>query len=269
MIIQEIEKLKIIDLYVKNDKTMSNIAGIFNINKKTVSKIIKSNGIKVKRHKRIYSFFYDQKLSQKQREILTGTLLGDGCIDKHHEGINSCRYVETHSVDQIDYALWKFNEFKNFISNNYRIVTKKYEKSYSGSKPSIVFETMLNKEFVEFYNNFYPNDIKIVPDNIESILTPLGLAIWYMDDGSVHYVSKKAVARFSTYSFCCNHIKILENAIKNKFDLHSTRINTEKGIVMQLCQNETKKMIEIIKEHILPSMLYKINLIYNPAETEA
>ena len=258
---------EIIRLYIEANMTMLEIAKKFDSNKKSISRIIKNNGIEVKRYKRVYSSFYKQILSERQKEILIGSLLGDGCVSKHHEGINSCRYIETHSIDQIDYALWKYNEFKNFISNDYRIIDKKYEKSYKGSKPSVFFETMLNKEFVLFYEKFYPKGEKKVPSDIESILSPLSLAVWYMDDGSID--KKTGVMRISTYSFDENQINILIEALSNKYDLHLTKIHTEKGIVIQLCKSQSNKMINLIEKHILPSMTYKINPYNNPAETEA
>jgi LAGLIDADG DNA endonuclease family len=36
--------------------------------------------------------------------------------------------------------------------------------------------------FNEFRDLFYPNGIKIVPKNIEDLLTVTGLAYWAMDD---------------------------------------------------------------------------------------
>lgn len=255
------EICEIIEMYGK-DFTMRKIALKFNTNKQRISNIIKNNGIKIKRHKRKYSFYYEQSLSQRQKEILVGSLLGDGCVHKHHEGINSCRYIETHSIKQKDYAMWKYNEFKNFISNNFRFCRNGFINS-----EKIVFETVLHKDFCYFYDLFYQNNKKIIPQNIKSFLTPLSLAIWYMDDGSQHIVYKRPVARFSTYCFLENDIDILIEAMKNNFNIICRKVKSQKGIIVQICQSETEKLFKIIKPYILESMSYKIKSIYNPAET--
>lgn len=255
---------QIINLYDKN-YTMLQIANKFNSNKRSISRILKKNGMKIKRYKRIYSKFYNQTLSKRQIEILVGSMLGDGCISQHHIGINSCRYIETHSIDQIEYSLWKYNEFDNFISSSYRIINNFKTKSY-GTKETIIFNTILNKEFVKFKNMFYEKNKKKVPQNISSILSPLGLAVWYMDDGSLDKTTKRA--RISTYAFLNKDVNLLTNCLKNNFNLNANIIESKKGNIISFNKIETLKLFYIVKDHIHKSMSYKIKLINNPVETE-
>lgn len=51
-------------------------------------------------------------------------------------------------------------------------------------KSSVHFNTLHLPCFNEYYNIFYPLGKKIVPLNIGEILTPAGLAVWAMDDGT-------------------------------------------------------------------------------------
>ena len=47
------------------------------------------------------------------------------------------------------------------------------------------FTTYSHKEFSFYGKSFYPNlGKKIIPSNIENLLTPLVITIWFMDDGS-------------------------------------------------------------------------------------
>lgn len=254
---------EIIKMYEEDNFTLDKIAKIINSTKRTVSNILKKNGIKIKRYKRIYAKYYDQTLSKRQKEVLIGSLLGDGGIYKHHEGINSCRYSGTHSINQIDYVLWKIKELENFISCKYRIIDNSKNNSFSITS-SVAYQTVLHYEFSILHNMFYPDGYKIIPKDIIDYLTPLGLAVWYMDDGSVHYVSNRAVARFHTQSFLKDDILILIEMLKIKFNIVARIVNTKKGIVLQLCQTETSKLFEIIKDFILPSMSYKIRSYNNP-----
>lgn len=259
------DEKKIINLY-ENGSTTIQIALLFGSSKKTISRILKRNGIEIRRYKRIYEKYYKESLSKRQQEILVGSLLGDGGIYKHHNGKNSCRYSETHSIDQIEYALWKFDEFYNLISSNYKIIDQTNSKTF-GKKQTIVFCTVLHECFVKWRELFYPKGIKIIPDNIDNYLTPLGLAVWYMDDGSRHYVSRSSVARLHTNAFNKNDIDKLIVALNKNFGLGAKTINTKRGIIIQFCQSETKKLFNIIRQYIVPSLSYKIDFIHNPAET--
>jgi len=46
------------------------------------------------------------------------------------------------------------------------------------------FSTRSLESFNYFYDLFYINKIKVIPNSIDKLLTKLGLAQWIMDDGS-------------------------------------------------------------------------------------
>jgi hypothetical protein len=61
---------------------------------------------------------------------------------------------------------------KGYTPQSKLILDKRTNKSYS----SISFITMQLPCFNEYREKFYPFNIKIVPDNINDLLTPRGLA---------------------------------------------------------------------------------------------
>jgi len=77
-----------------------------------------------------------------------------------------------------------FNIFSkyNFCSSNFRTYSyldKRTNKTYK----SLNFLTKALPIFTGFYKLFYINKIKIVPNDL-SLLTPLALAHWIMQDGA-------------------------------------------------------------------------------------
>jgi predicted DNA-binding protein YlxM (UPF0122 family) len=256
-------------LYVDLDKTTYEIARMYNCHRQSISRLLKKYGIAVKRHKRAYSFYYEQKLNDEQKQLILGSLLGDGCIAKHHKGINSCRFVEQHSISQLEYLEWKKEILQNFVSNEIRIVDNSKNKSY-GNGLSCNFSTVLHKEFADFYNQFYDNRIKRIP---YFQLTPLSLAVWYFDDGSIARINQKGdfySVQMHTEGYDDNSIKNLRQMLKRQFDI-DTRLTATKGKykVITMGHVDSNKLMRIISPFVVPCMSYKIKFSDNPVETQA
>jgi len=262
----DITKTDLIELYVGQNKTTYDISTIYKCGRKVISNLLKEYGIEMKRFKRKYSFYYEQFLNQEQKDLIIGSLIGDGCIIKHHDGINCCRFIESHSIGQLEYLKWKKYILNNFVSNNIRFIDNSKNKSY-GNGITCVFETVLHKEFNVFYNMFYKNGIKYIPEDIK--LSPLSLSTWFFDDGSVSKNGKYSyVATFHTEGFDKTDIEVLRNKLKDIFDIDSFIINIkDKYKVIRLNNVNYKKLCYIIFKYTIPCMNYKIKFSDNPVET--
>ena len=195
--------------------------------------------------------------NENQKQILLGSLLGDGSIS-HKINSNFYKYSEKHSTKQNNYILWK-NSILNFNLYNYK------DNSYSIEKG--------NKALKKYYNLFYPNGKKIVTRGILNNLEPLGLAIWFMDDGSYIYSLKDII--LSTHSFGLGGNQIIQQWFKDKFDINCKIDKINKGVsyikgrkieskdihyVIRMNNEDTKRFIEIVKPHIIPEMKYKLGM---------
>ena len=251
-------------MYVESDKTTYQIADEIKTTRKSVSKMLREYGIKIKRHKREYSFYYEQNLSQTQKELIIGSLFGDGHVAKHHEGINSCRFIESHSIKQLEYLEYKKNILQNFVSGDTRIIDNTKTKSY-GQKPTYCFEAVLHKEFVQFRQMFYRDGIKIIPD-IQ--ITPFSLAIWYYDDGSLSKSKKnwKPSARFHTEGFSEFSVKTCQKILSDCFSIENSILDYRGYKILSLNTHNTEKLLEIISRYPVNCMAYKLHS-YNPVET--
>ena len=108
-----------------------------------------------------------------------------------------------------------------------------------------------------FASRFTPQNRKIVPFKLlESNLTELGLAVWIMDDGA----ADGNQLRLNTQSFSVDEAEQLASLIRAKFGIVMT-INMDKGCPRLRCNASSMgRLVEIVKTHTLPSMLYKLSL---------
>ena len=192
-------------------------------------------------------------LSQRQKEILIGTILGDGHLEKNGNGV---RLRVDHGIKQDDYVRWKFGEFKNLAANKPRII-KSFHKKENKFYERLHFSTHTEGLFMEWRELFYKNKVKIVPENISQILnSPLSLATWFMDDG---YKRNDCNAlRISTDSFTLEEQQLLVKCLKDNFDIDSTIHKKGETYNIYIPEKSSKKFCELIKPHFLDSLLYKV-----------
>jgi len=188
-------------------------------------------------------------LSNKQKSVLVGTLLGDGGL--RDRGLN-CRLHIKHSANQVELVRYKHQIFSNITSMPVIIFSQVVgTKNYSFAE----FVTLTHPSFTFYHDLFYPKDKKIIPSNIGEILTdPLSLAIWIMDDGSAEY----AGLSLQTHCFTKCEVSLLIKVIKHNFNLLATmRLNRGKWIIY-FPKNQMDNLRKVVKEFILPQFLYKL-----------
>ena len=183
------------------------------------------------------------KFDEEQKQTLLGSLLGDGSIVYSSGGYS---FRETHSYKQKEYLLWK-NKFLNF---NFGYNKKRNEHHINKG----------NKAFIFYRELFYPNDKKIVTREILDKLEPLGLAVWFMDDGNYRYRDK--CSSIATLGFSLKENQIIQQWLKERFNINCKIYSLKKNYFIRLDKKNTKKFIKIIKPYVLqiPSMIYKIGL---------
>jgi len=155
-------------------------------------------------------------ISEETRQVLLGSLLGDGSLRLEKKGINAY-FREVHSTRQKDYLLWKKECLKCFDPKvkEGKIFDYRTGKTYS----SILLWTKTNIILTKFYKSFYKCNKKYIKNNIADKIGPLALAVWYCDDGSFSYCNKGCkIATYSSYK----ENKYLSDLIKIKFGIKCT-----------------------------------------------
>jgi len=206
------------------------------------------------------------RLSPKQRQLIIGSLLGDGTM-RLGKGARNVSFKIEQGLAQKEYVEWKYQILKQFVFTKPQI-SYRYTKHGTKYAKSWWFRTIRHPLFTDIYKKFYKgngykNGRKIIPKDIKADFTPFVVAIWIMDDGSY---SRKRID-ISTYSFSLSEIHILQDCFKKVFNIQARYYSDrDKGYRMYFNQNETKKLIKIIRPYIIPSMRYKIGF-RNPVTT--
>lgn len=116
------------------------------------------------------------------------------------------------------------------------------------------------KGIYDLYYPKYNNYKKVVPLEIIHFLTPLGLAVWIMDDGSA---LNKGV-KLATHCFSleeCNYLRyVLKERYQLKTSLHEQGINSkgQSQYIIYIWKESIPRLREIVNPYIIPEMQYKI-----------
>ena len=103
---------------------------------------------------------------------------------------------------------------------------------------------------------FYPLGKKQVTKEILNQLEPLGLAVWIMDDGTYDYNGNRI--NIATEHLSYEEHLLIKEWFENKFNISSKIYKHKNQFYISFGVKETKKLIEIIKPFVIPSMRYKI-----------
>lgn len=149
------------------------------------------------------------RLTDTQRQLITGSLLGDGCLFLGQKAKNPyfkiCR-----SLKDKKYLEWQYSILQNLCNSNIR------ECSYFDNRTQKIYNScrLITKslpELLSFYHDWYPDRIKIIP-KIE--LSPLILAVWFADDGYIRKLNKSELRlSLATDGFSLSDIEYLANEL--------------------------------------------------------
>ena len=174
------------------------------------------------------------------------------------------RFKVIQSTKYKDYFLMLFEIFNQFCStpySSYTYLDSRTNKNYS----SLTLRTKSLPLFTEYYNLFYLNGVKVIPNTIGDLLTPLGLAHWIMQDGSYHKVSKGVV--LCTDSFKKEEIQLLICILQTKFNLICTiqkspskNLNMRSGGRIYISAKSLPILRTLVQSHFHTTMLYKLGI---------
>lgn len=201
------------------------------------------------------------KLSERQRDILVGILLGDGHLETKNNG-RTYRLKIEHTSKQSAYVNWLYNEFKQWVNTPPKTRSRFTQlRSVSGIYERMWFNTLSSGSLRFYAQQFYKERVKVVPAQIKKWLSPLALAVWYMDDGSIKSHAHKTVL-LNTHSFSKEDIKRLQHALEDRYKIKSKMRKQKEGYQIYLLSETIDLFLSLIEPYIIPSMRYKIPKIW-------
>lgn len=208
--------------------------------------------------------FKNIPLSHNQLSVILGGLLGDSHYSKKDSTV-----IFSHSINQFEYLNWKYNILKDYSCDiKQRIV----------GKSIITGEDLINVNFrlkkSSNTNSMLKHIGMLVLDDGKktvtrkwlNLLTPLSLAVWWMDDGCLSIHKESRYGKLCTHAFPIEQQEIMKKYFKTVWDI-DVKITPEKHkyFFLRFTVPNLKKLFKIIAPYVIqiPDMIYKIDMNYH------
>ena len=194
-------------------------------------------------------------LSDFQVDFIKGSLMGDGCLSSAKNGLGQ-KFRLGHSEKQVPYLDWKLSMFANIPGTQ-----------YTGRNGSQHWDSRTLTELNSLKKEVYTPEGKNFSEEYLDSLSPLALAVWYMDDGNLSVRSKGLQKRTEGYSgrvsFCVQAMTPdtrvrVQKHLARKYSIDSDLAQKNNGkFVLVFNRDNTDKFLELVSPYLHESMLYK------------
>lgn len=201
-----------------------------------------------------------KKLNKEQKSLLIALLLGDGTISSNYV------FKLSHSEEQREFLEWKvklaskvgfkLNGIKEYIS----------KCGYNVGKNVLYSQFSINPTIKALRRTVYIPK-KTISRKLLNWLNPLGLAIWFMDDGCININNSKqrsSIQHTIKIATCVelNIANIIINYFSEVWNIKFRLFNEGKNTysIASSTEEDCYNFVNLIKPYIIqvPSMLYKI-----------
>jgi recombination protein RecA len=199
------------------------------------------------------------RLSAQQWQAVLGSLLGDGNLSPNRRDRDGVRFRLGHGAKQAEYLDWKVSLLGNIACSR-----------RTGANGAVFADFTPLPELAELQRTVYMgNGKRTITDEYLKVLTPLALAIWFMDDGCFTVRSKGLQVRTAGGSgriqFC---VEALTEGSRDRLvdylrDTHgfntSWRLSGAAAkAVLTFSTSSSRQFLEYIAPCVHPSMDYKL-----------
>ncbi len=192
----------------------------------------------------------DNTVGSQQRDIIIGTLLGDGFLERNGKNV---RLVIDHSLSQEKYVIWKKEQLYGIPS----VVSIKKRKDIRTNKfyHHCILRTRTLSLFEEYVKLFYKNKRKHIPHELPKLLSPRMLAVWVMDDG--YRRNDCNALRLNTQSYFYEEQRVIQQSLQT-LNIQSTIQKHKNAFVIYIPSKSMERLRSCIRPYVIPSMAYKI-----------
>ena len=194
--------------------------------------------------------------------IIIGSTLGDTHLEKRKRGIGT-RIIFEQSNKNVEYLMWFHSYFsiRGYCKNKNPKLKKRIRKNgdvffhYRINTYTFSSFNWIHEMFYKF-NELENKLVKIIPNNIEEYLTPLAIAIWFMDDGS----KLGKGAKIATNCFTRLELQFLCEILFKKYHIIVTLNSGGKnnGHTLYIHSKSMPLFSKMVKRYMLPSLHYKL-----------
>ena len=120
---------------------------------------------------------------------------------------------------------------------------------------NIWFTTVGHDAFEQFRIRFYRDRRKVIPQDLR--LTPLSMAVWFMDDGSRKSRQCRGLY-LNTQSFLSSEVRLLQEVIRRDVGVETSVRQQLDGPQIYVPSSSVGNMVTFIEKEVLPCMRYKL-----------
>ena len=201
-----------------------------------------------------------KKLSKEQKSLLIGLLIGDGTISSNFV------FKLSHSVEQREYLEWKIKLLDKFQIKNNGIKEYISTCGYNIGK-GVLYSQMSVIPTIKALRRTVYIPKKTITRKLLNWLTPLEIAIWYMDDGHINVNTSKqrsSIQHTIKIATCVDEktIEIIIQYFLEVWNIKFRKFPEGKNTfsIASSSEEDYSKFVNLIKPFVeqVPSMLYKI-----------
>ncbi len=180
-------------------------------------------------------------LTETQRSIIIGSLLGDGTMRCRANALLEIN----HGVQQRDYVDWKYQQLANLVGTPPKL------RAGNGKRVAYRFTTLSLPELTLLYRLFYKQRRKAVPEGLS--VSPLSLAVWFMDDGCKSY----RALYLNTQQFDQVSQHLLIEILATQWGVKATMNRDKQYFRLRVAVATVARFREIVEPYLLPQLAYK------------
>jgi len=200
-----------------------------------------------------------RRLSTQQLQLILGSLMGDGCLSPNTRGRSGTRFRMGHGAKQAAYLDWKIEMLRNIPCSR-----------STNAKGAVFADVHPLPELAELHEAVYFGDgRKHLSWEYLKALTPLALAVWYMDDGCFTLRSKGVQERTKggtgRIEICVEAMspgsrQRLADYLRDSrgLDVTLTKRGARQQSFLRFSTASTEKFQRLVAPHVHPSMEYKL-----------
>lgn len=193
------------------------------------------------------------RLSERCEEIILGTVLGDGCLERNGSNV---RLRIDHAYSQKEWVEWKFRELDELGPLRPRRIERLDDRT-ARTHVNYRFTTRTTPALNGIHDFFYNGRVKWVPPEIcNRLVSPLSLAVWYMDDGGRRGDCRSGYLNTNAYS--SEDVEVLKLCLRRNFDIESVTHYAAGKPRIYIPASQFAHFCDVVRPHIIREMEYKL-----------
>jgi hypothetical protein len=201
--------------------------------------------------------------------VLTGMIYGDASVSTHRcfqKKVNReytlYKFQINHCAKQLSYLEYKKNLLGNIFQRDIQIKFKQVYLKTTKKYYDYCYIQIPIKEVKILREMFYPNNKKAYTIENLNNLNDLGVALWYMDDGTRSGMEQISICTFTTLE----QAKIISEFFKERYSVdfriaRRSNYSINHQYYHSISDKQSKvNFVNIIKPYIIPDMEYKLLL---------